>query len=257
VVSSDVVVLGRETESKRALPFAARLAIDVGLGERFHVSGRGIDGRLTGNLQFRSDPDALPTLTGNIRVVDGFYNAYGRKLSIERGVISFLGPIDNPALDILALRKEQAVEAGVAVTGTVKAPVVRLVSEPNVPDSEKLSWLVLGHGLNEAGSSDLQLLQAALGPLLSRGRPDGGLDSRLAQATGLDEVGIKARGGLENSVIALGKRLSSRLYISYEKGLFAASNAVKLRYTLSPRWSVQTQAGTDSAIDLFFNFSFD
>ena len=43
----------------------------------------------------------------------------------------------------------------------------------------------------------------------------------------------------------------------YERGLFAAGNAVKLRYTLSPRWTVQTQTGSDNAVDIFYNLLFN
>ena len=36
------------------------------------------------------------------------------------------------------------VEAGVAVTGTLERPLVRVVSNPAVPEGEALSWLMLG-----------------------------------------------------------------------------------------------------------------
>ncbi len=67
----------------------------------------------------------------------------------------FDGPVDNPALDVVALRKNIAVEAGVELTGTVKVPRVRLVSNPPVPDGEKLSWLLTGQGLDRANRADL------------------------------------------------------------------------------------------------------
>ena len=83
---------------------------------------------------------------GSIRTVRGTYFAFGQRLDIDRGQLIFDGPLDNPGLDIVALRRNLAVEAGVAVTGTVKVPVIQLTSNPPVPDSEKLSWLVLGQG---------------------------------------------------------------------------------------------------------------
>ena len=48
------------------------------------------------------------------------YTAYGQRLTIERGKLYFDGPLDNPGLDVLALRKNLPVEAGVEVTGTVR-----------------------------------------------------------------------------------------------------------------------------------------
>ena len=40
------------------------------------------------------------------------------------------------------------------MTGTVNRPKVRLVSSPEVPESEKLAWLVLGRGRGEVGAGD-------------------------------------------------------------------------------------------------------
>jgi hypothetical protein len=59
------------------------------------------------------------------------------------------------------LRQGLAVEAGVEVVGSVAAPQVRLVSEPAVPDAEKLSWLVLGRGSDQLAGGDASLLMSA------------------------------------------------------------------------------------------------
>ncbi len=90
------------------------------------------------------------TGSGQLYTVNGTYFAYGQKLSIDPGRLIFDGPLDNPALDIVALRRNLAVEAGVAVTGTVRVPIITLTSNPPVPDSEKLSWLVLGQSLDRS-----------------------------------------------------------------------------------------------------------
>jgi translocation and assembly module TamB len=57
--------------------------------------------------------------------------------------------------------------------------------------------------------------------------------------------------------LTLGKRLSSRAYLSYEQGLSGAETLAKINYTLTPRISVRAQAGTVPAVDLFYTFSFD
>ena len=41
---------------------------------------------------------------GSINTVDGTYVGYGQKMAIDRGVVAFGGALDNPRLDILALR---------------------------------------------------------------------------------------------------------------------------------------------------------
>lgn len=255
--SDDVVVLGRgKPPAKKSAPYLVGFDLDLDLGERFFFQGKGLDAQLGGAVRLTSVPGALPTSRGSIRVVKGAYLAYGQRLEIERGILNFQGPVDNPGLNIIALRKNQPVEAGVAVTGTAQSPQVRLVSNPSVPDSEKLSWLVLGHGLEDSSGQEFSALQAAAGALLAAGESIT-LQQRIAHAAGLEEVSLKGAGGLEGSVLALGKRLSSRAYLSYEQGLAGAGTLVKINYTLTRRLSVRAQAGNVPALDLFYTFSFD
>jgi len=82
-----------------------------------------------------------------------------------------------------------------------------------VPDSEKLSWLVLGHGTEGANRADLGVVQTAAGALLGRGESIK-LQNRIAHAAGLDELALRGAGGLESTVLTLGKRLSSRAYLT-------------------------------------------
>ncbi len=256
-LSNDVVVKGREKEHAPARPLLAQLDLALDLGQRFVLKGKGLDARLTGSVRLRADEDRLPTASGSIRVAEGTYSAYGQRLTIERGIISFSGPLDNPGLDIVAMRKNQAVEAGVAITGTLSAPKVSLVSKPEVPDGDKLSWLVLGHALDSANKNELDVMSAAAAALLAQG-DSASLQGKISAATGLDEFGVRGgSGGLRDAVMTIGKKLSSKVYLVYERGLFATGNAVKLRYTLSQRWSVQTQTGSDNAIDVFYNLLFD
>lgn len=255
--SDDVVVLnGAKTVEKKPPPYALSFNLGLDLGEHFYVKGKGLDAQLGGTLKLTGVGGGLPSSHGSIRVVKGAYSAYGQRLEIERGILNFQGPVDNPGLDIIALRKNQPVEAGVALSGTAQSPRVSLTSKPSVPDGEKLSWLVLGHGLDDSSSQEFNALQTAAGALLATGQSVT-LQQRVAHAAGLEEVSLKGAGGLEGSVLALGKRLSSRAYLSYEQGLGGAGTLVKINYTLSRRLSVRAQAGAAPAVDLFYTFSFD
>jgi translocation and assembly module TamB len=142
-MSDDVVVLGREAPGQAPKKETAQpLAVDLtaSLGDQFKLRGKGVDATLGGSLQLRRSGDRPPRVNGTIRVVSGNYAAYGQKLAIERGVITFSGPYDNPSLDILAVRKppndeqpsDTNVQAGVEVRGTAQSPSARLVSTPTV-----------------------------------------------------------------------------------------------------------------------------
>ncbi|PHV39292.1 translocation/assembly module TamB domain-containing protein [Janthinobacterium sp. BJB304] len=262
--SSDVVVLGKEIKgSKEAPSLPLNIDLEFDLGNAFHLRGMGLDADLAGNVRARVINRAAPRVTGSIKVVTGQYAAYGQKLSIERGLIAFTGAYDNPSLNILAVRKrpegealsETNVEAGVEVRGTAQAPTAKLVSTPSVSDSDKLAWLILGHGAETAAGDEMALLTTAAGALF--GGSGGGLQGKLANSLGLDEVGLSQAQGLESTVVTVGKRLSSRAYLTFEQGTSTATSLVKLRYKLNRRITLQFQTGTNNALDVLYTWAFD
>ncbi|MES1981677.1 MAG: translocation/assembly module TamB domain-containing protein [Pseudomonadota bacterium] len=256
-LGDDVVLVGPDkVVHPKVKPLLPELDLDLDLGNEFFLKGRGLDARLTGALHVHSDKGGALTANGTIEAASGIYDAYGQHLEIDRGILAFTGPFDNPRLNVLAMRKNQPVEAGVSITGTALAPQVRVVSVPSVSEAETLSWLVLGHGLEGSSNTELGLVQTAAAALMATGQSITGKPG-IAQSAGLDELGLKGNGNLEKTVVSLGKRLSSRTYVSYEQGMSGASSLVKINYTLSKNWSVRTQGGQNSGIDLFYTLSFE
>ena len=271
--SADVVVLGKPGAKAAAPSLPLNIDLEADLGDAFYLRGKGIDAQLAGSVHIRVQDRRPPRVIGGIRVVSGTYAAYGQKLQIERGVLNFTGAYDNPGLNIQAVRKrpgtdpltETNVEAGVEVRGTALAPTAKLVSTPSVPDSEKLAWLVLGHGTEGTAGDELGLLSTAAGALFGGSGGGASLQSRLASTLGLDEVGVGQSStagstpakGLESTVVTVGKRLSQRAYLSFEQGTGTASSLVKLRYKLNPRITLQFQTGTNNALDVLYTWAFD
>ena len=258
-LGEDVIVVGRparQPAAYTALPVS--LDVELDLGRDLAIETRGLEGRLTGRLRLTGREGGELSASGRLQLVNATYYAYGQRLQIDPGVLIFDGPIRNPALQVTAWRRNQAVEVGVQVSGNVQAPRVSLVSVPAVSEAEALSWLVLGRAPGDASRADLGLLQVAAGELLAPGDALP-LDRRLARAVGLDELTLRGGGGLEQNVVAFGKRLSDRLYVTYEQGLGAvATNLVKLDYSLGRRWSLRAETGTStSGAGLFYRFSWD
>lgn len=262
--SDDVVVLGREDTAKTSKkPLATLMDMSIDLGDQFRIDGWGLDARLEGNLQVASAEDQSLRVFGKVQAVNATFNAYGQKLSVQRGNVVFSGPADRPSLDIFAIRKvptfgaEDAVEAGVQIRGTPQNLQVRLVSNPNVSDSEKLSWLILGHGgAQNANDHDRSVVAAAAAALLSTSSL-GSMQSGLASTLGVDEIGVGAGADMESTILSVSKQISNRLYLTYEQGISTVSNLVKLRYLVSRRVRVEAATGTSSAIDLLYEWSFD
>ena len=256
-LSDDVVIVGRE-EKQGTNKTAFDVDITVALGDgAVALKGRGLDARLAGEVRLQGNAGETLQAYGTIQVAKGTYTAYGRELEIEQGALRFRGPLNNPSLDILAMRRGQEVEAGVSIRGTALTPRITLVSEPPLPDADKLSWLVLGRGLASAGDTDVGALQSAAAALLSEGAK-AGVQSRIASTFGLDTFSIgTSQDTLQQRIVTIGKQVSSRLYLSYQQGLESAGSVVQVRYALSPKLSLEAEAGSRSAISLFYNIAFD
>jgi translocation and assembly module TamB len=261
-LDDDIVVLGRPRAAARSgmrASFQTKLVdVDVALdaGERLHIVGAGLDTDLRGKVNLKTNRQGVLEARGVLSSVRGVYFVFGQRLEIERGRLIFDGPIDNPALDIAAKRKNLAVEAGVEVTGTIRVPNVRLVSDPTLPDGEKLAWLTLGHGMQDASGADLALLQSAATALVDRGNSVP-FTQRIANQIGLDELSLKGGGQAGSQVAALGKRLSDRLYLEYQQGLAATSTILRLSYALTRSLSLRLETGFTSGLGIYFTRSYD
>lgn len=238
---------------KPAGRFAPVMNIQVDLGNNFRFNGSGADLRLRGDMTVRSEPLQPLRATGTINVAEGTYEAFGTKLNIERGIINFQGPISNPNLNILAMRRNQDVEAGVEVTGNANQPRVRLVSEPNVSDDEKLSWMMFGHGSDSSGLAQRSASSQALAFVGNFG------GKKIAKDIGLDQFSIGAsESGLSNDqVVNLGKAISEKLSVGYEQSLTGAASVAKATWQLSRRWSVVARTGTINGLNILYNRRFD
>ncbi|WP_273703193.1 translocation/assembly module TamB domain-containing protein, partial [Candidatus Accumulibacter vicinus] len=276
---SDDVLIKRPASGQAKASVPARLVslnLEADLGRHFHFRGAGVESRLVGALKVRSEGSGVPRAIGSIRTEEGRFDAYGQKLDIERGILNFQGLLDNPGLNIRAMRSNLPVEAGVEVTGTARRPVVRLVSDPDVPDAEKLSWLVLGHAPDQQRGQDTSVLLAAAQTIL--GGQDGGPLKAVQRSLGIDEFGI-SRGRLDGSgqrqtsriasttgfgtsdtttgqIVSIGKRLSSNMLISYEQSLTTAGSIVKLTVNLSRNFSFAGYTGSATGLDLLWSYRF-
>ena len=261
VLDDDVVVVGRQAKPAPRGPrerTPLRAALDLDFGSNFRVVGAGLDTGLTGKLHVATRDSGEPTGKGEIAAVHGLYFFLGQRLEIERGRLIFDGPLDNPALDVFAIRRGLAVEPGVQLTGTLRLPHVELVSRPPLPEGEKLAWLVLGRGLETASATDAILLQSAAASLLddSNAIP---ISRRIALSMGLDDIGLKSTGTgtVQGQALTVGKRLSDRLYLTFEQGLAVARTIIGLEYVLGRGFRVRASGGQDSALGVFYTRSFD
>ncbi|MFY7902352.1 MAG: translocation/assembly module TamB domain-containing protein, partial [Rubrivivax sp.] len=255
-VSDDVIVgerplegaTGAEPSPRARRAFSMQVAVD--LGEQLLVRGHGLDTRLAGSLRI-TNPAGRLAVNGAIDARSGTYAAYAQKLEIARGTVTFQGPPDNPRLDVLAVRPNIDQRVGVLISGSALAPRVRLWSEPDLPDQDKLSWLMLGRASGGLGRNDMALLQRAALALLA-GEGTAPTDALLKQL-GIDELTVAQReGDVRDTVITLGKQLSRRWFVGYERGVNATTGTWQLIYRAAQRLTVRAQSGLENSLDVIW-----
>jgi translocation and assembly module TamB len=181
------------------------------------------------------------TAAGTLDVA-GRYTAYGQKLTITRGELTWSNSeIANPLLDIRAEREVGDVTAGIQVSGRASAPQAQVYSNPAMGDSEALAYLALGRPLATASASEGRQLDAASAALSAGGSL---LASQLGARIGLDEAGVVQSRALGGSVFGVGKYLSPKLYVGYGVSLLGTGQVLTLKYLLRKGFDVEIESST-------------
>ena len=248
-VSDDTVVVGQQTTDE-ASPMQIDMDINVVVGqELLTFSGFGLSADLAGQVHIGNNLETR----GELRLNNGRYRAYGQKLTIRRARLLFAGPIDQPYLDIEAVRQTDDVIAGIRLTGSAEQPTTQIFSEPAMSQEQALSYLILGRPLTGTGEDENLLAQAALGLGLLG---SSGITTSLANHLGLKEFELDTEGsGNNTSVVASGK-INERLSVRYGVGVFEPASTIALRYKLSKRVYVEVASGFASSLDIFYKRDF-
>ena len=162
----------------------------------------------------------------------------------------------NPRLNVLAVRPDIDTRVGVVVTGLAVDPRIRLYSQPELPEFDTLTWLVLARAPTGLGRDDTALLQRAALALLAGERGAGG---GIVERLGLDELSFRRAesDGVGDTILSLGKQVSKRLYVGYERALAAAGGTWQIVYRIAGRFTLRLQAGDESALDAIWTWRWD
>jgi translocation and assembly module TamB len=248
-VSDDTIIVGQQTEEGKP-PLAMKMDIDVVVGQdRLAFSGFGLTANVQGQVHIGDNLDTR----GELWLNDGRYRAYGQRLSVRRARLLFAGPLDQPYLDIEAIRQTDDVIAGIRLSGSAEQPTTQIFSEPAMSQEQALSYLVLGRPLSTNGEDNNMLAQAALGLGLMG---SSGVTSSLAKDLGIQDFQLDTQGsGNTTSVVASGN-ISEKLSLRYGVGVFEPANTIALRYKLSKKVYVEAASGVASSLDIFYKRDF-
>ena len=265
-VSSDEILISNQGTSalmnKAPSNFKSAMDLKVRFGDKVHFSAMGmVNGYLGGALAITKDVNSNNIVgNGEINVVDGQADVYGRKFDFEVARIIFRKDIANPTLNIELVADrdylEDDVEVGVKVAGTASSPDITLFSRPNMSQNEILSYILYGHGLDKSalqtdggGNNSAMLLGLGVSGLSS-------VASGLASSFGMSDVQLATQGSGDEMQVAVQGYINRRLRVSYGYGVFSTVGEFKVRYELVRSLYAEFVSSLDQAVDLIYSFEF-
>ncbi len=144
---------------------------------------------------------------------------------------------------------------GVMVGGNVSNLRVRLFSEPEMSEIDKLALLVLGRRTEGLGRAETALMQRAALALLS-GEGESTTDKVIARARARRVLAApgRRRRSARHCRQPSASRLSDRVYVGYERGLNATAGSWQLIYRIAQRFTLRAQAGHENSLDLIWTW---
>jgi translocation and assembly module TamB len=246
-VSDDEVVVGVKKE--KPVIRTLKMDVTVSVGEdQVTFKAFGVQGDLEGTLRIGNNMDTR----GTLQLVNGQYEAYGQELTLRRARLLFVGDLTQPYLDIEAIRTVDTVVAGIRLSGPVQSPTTEVFSSPDMPQSDALSYVILGRAPQSRGDEG-QMSKAALSLGLTQANK---VTGKLGEEFGIRNLTLEAEGsGDQTSVVASGY-LTDELSVRYGVGIFEPITTVALRYDLGRYFYLEAASGLAASLDIFYTRDF-
>mgnify|MGYP003630639599 CR=1 FL=1 len=249
-VSADEVIISSKSPVAATNKREIDTQITITLNDSFQFGGYGLNTRLGGKLRIVQKPQSSVQAFGSLSLYDGIYKAYGQDLSIQRGLFLFQGPVDNPGLNITAVREVETYQVGINIGGFAQDIRSDLFSDPVMPPTDVISMLITGKVPGAMSQSDAnQVMNAATSLGISQSK---GITNTLQNTFGMDVLNLQGGDSYEESSLVVGKYLTPDIFISYVQNLFTPAGSIQLDYTLSKSLGLKAQSGETQSIDLLY-----
>ncbi|MCK5666340.1 MAG: translocation/assembly module TamB domain-containing protein, partial [Thiotrichaceae bacterium] len=252
--TSDAYVIGERKLGDQVSAVRIKPNILVEIGDKVRFDAFGLDAKLSGSVKVTHNRQDI-LANGSLKVSDGKYEAYGQDLAIDNGRLIFNGSPKQIGMDVRATRTIDDTLVGIHLGGTLLSPKSTIYSDPTMPESEALSFLLTGHSLSTSSGTESALLMSAVRGLGITG--NNSLIHNIGSSLGLDDVNIVSGQDLNESKLQLGKQLGSRLYVKYLVGLFEQTQKISVEYKINKVLSLEAQTSSDSNYGLDFIYEIE
>jgi autotransporter translocation and assembly factor TamB len=250
------------TSDDLSLPFV-RADIQIDLPRNVWLQGPSTAIELSGNMRVTKDLRAPFILSGSIETVRGYASYYGKRFTVESGHVTFTGtPEVNPMLDVTVAQKVSDYLVSIHVTGRARQPTIAFSSEPELPQADIISLIVLGKTTDRLTKGERNSL-GDTAQQLAGGVIAGELEKTLGKALGLDTIEISPGERLGSGTFKVGRYVTQDLFLSlgHEGGQDSGSSggtSVGLEYSLNRRMKVRGSSSDqgETAVDFLWRLDY-
>jgi len=253
--SGDTFVIGETKPGDDLSSVKIKPNILIQLGDKVRMDAFGLEAKLSGDIKIGHNRRNI-LANGSLRIQDGKFQAYGQDLAIDNGRLIFNGSPKLVGMDVRATRTIDKQIVGIHLGGNLLNPKSQIFSDPTLEESEALSYLLTGSSLSSASGKESVLLLSAVRGLGITG--NGSIVQKIGASFGLDDVNIVTGSNLQDSELALGKSLGSRLYVRYLIGLFDQTQKIAIEYKINDVLSLEAQTTIeDYGLDFIYEIETD
>jgi autotransporter translocation and assembly factor TamB len=234
-----------------------KIALTVDARDNVVVQDKLGEVELSLQLRIRKQPDGPIIVGGMARSIRGNVNIRGREFKVVKVLVDLPGdPRLKPYIEARAEHEMRDVTIFVDVSGPLDNPRVDLASDPMLPKSEILSYLVFGRPSETLSSEEFSAGKLAAGAL-------GGFTAeKIGEILG-DDFPLLGGATLKSSPGTLGliKPISRGVSLSLERRADTlereAAAQVRLQYRVNRNITLEgTKGRLNTGGDIFFNYDF-
>ncbi len=238
---------------------AADLDVTIRMPDTTRITGQGANLFVEGEARLVKPRFESLRIHGQARVVNGTYRFQGRRFQVRRGTVQFTGDERlDPILDIEAYLRVSTIVAIIEVTGRLSSPIIRLQSEPSMPERDVLAYLFFGRPADEIGAANNSAFDAAAARLAA-GVAEQELQDLLGDAMPIDTIEIEADEMGNTSGVGFGKYVGPRLFLRYVHVLGdEPADRVGVEYRINETFSIGSSVSStgDTGLDLILRHDF-
>jgi len=236
----DIIILQRRAK-KENTKFARNIKLNLLVTNNKGIiySQQGSHFLLKPNLKVNKEYGRLVTLKGIIKIEKGgYYILKGKKLVLQKGIITFKGKGYNPNINILMKYRGREYDVGVNILGTLNRPVLYFTSNPPLVKDQILAYLLFDDS-SMAGTHSQDAMVSMISGAIAK--------------SFLGSLGIKVEHiAIKENGFSIGKSLGKHVIIYYNQEGEKASVKTRIDITKSIHTEVKVSDESQSA-DIIFS----